>query len=213
MHKKLRVILSLIIGLSFIFSSFSAFSALADIDPGAAFGDLRDQFVANISDWTLNKGDWIVINVEENTLQFISKDNKTASWKYQIGSGEILPEGQKKCYLGMCYDPRTPEGEWEILSKNQQNWYNVFGSKEADEQLFLRFYEVNGDSRERTYYGIHTTPELERLFTEEEGFASWGCVLTRYDLLKKIEELYHLNGEVVKVITTKKDLHEVLGEI
>lgn len=213
MHKKLRLILASIIAFSFVLSSFSAISAFADMGAAAVFGGLNSQFMANIGDWGLNKGDWLLINVEENTLQFVSRDNKTASWKYQIGSGEILPEGETMCYLGRCYDPRTPVGSWEILSKTQQSWYNVFGTKEADEQLFLRLYEVDGEARNYTNYGIHTTPLLEKWFTEKEGFASWGCVLTDYTLLKKIEELYHLNDKVVKVVTTKGDIYDVLTEI
>lgn len=165
----------------------------------------------NPAAWVLQQGDWIIANVEENTLQFVREDASKMSTKVAIGSG--INSGGKIHYMGLSYYPTTPEDVWEIRSKHQQNWYSVFGSEESDEQLFLRLYHVNGKQRVRSHYGIHTTPEVERIFEEEKGFGTWGCLLARYDLLKMIEELYELNGKVVKVITTKKQVREVIAQL
>lgn len=165
----------------------------------------------HLEGWEMQKGDWIIVNVAENTLQYVREDHSDMSEKVRIGSGKILAPGKKFHYLGMSYDPKTPEKVWEIRSKNQQGWYNVFGTKEAKEQLFLRLYEVKGEKRIWTHYGIHTTPELETIFTNDAGFGSWGCVLTRYDLLKNIEELYELNDNVVRVVTTRQEPEEMVA--
>lgn len=159
--------------------------------------------------WEFEKNDWIMVNVAENTLQFVREDYSRVSPKIRVGSGKNT--GKKMYYLGMAYDPKTPEKVWEIRSKHQQNWYNVFGTKESKEQLFLRLYEVKGENRIWSHYGIHTTPDLETIFDQDDGYGSWGCVLTRYDLLKQIEELYHLNDEKVKVITTSQDSEQLLA--
>jgi len=202
MGQKTRQLCAIFLSLSFLLASFSAIQASAEFGNGV---------IAPAPEWELEKGDWLVFNVEVNTMQFVRGDKTQKSKKYEVGSGEKLEEGKKRCYLGMCYDPLTPEGTWEVRSKNQQNWYNVFGSKEGDEQLFLRLYEINGEQRIRTFYGIHTTPEIETIFSEDDGFGSWGCLLTRYDLLKKIEELYELNEGVITVITTKDDTVDVIA--
>jgi len=161
--------------------------------------------------WELEKGDWIVANVAENTLQFVREDYSAISEKIRIGSGKILDDGKKMYYLGISYDPKTPEKVWEIREKVQQHWKSVFGSKEAKEQLFLRLFEVKGKERIWTHYGIHTTPLIDTFFADNGGFASWGCILARYDLLKKIEALYELNDHVVRVITTSEDTEVVMS--
>jgi len=163
----------------------------------------------NLMGWEFQKNDWIIVNVAENTLQFVREDYSSLSDKIRAGSGKNT--GQTMYYLGMAYDPATPEKVWEIRSKHQQGWYNVFGSKEAKEQLFLRLYEVKGEQRIWTHYGIHTTPEIETIYEQDEGYGSWGCVLTRYDLLKQIEDLYELNDKKVKVITTSQPSEQLLA--
>lgn len=150
--------------------------------------------------WEFQAGDWILANVKENTLQFVRSDDSQKSHKIRIGSG--INNGKKITYLGMTYNPATPEGEWEIRSKHQQSTYWIFGSKEAKEQLFLRMYEVRGEQRIYTRYGIHTTPEIDTII-KNGGFGSYGCLITRYDLLKKIEELFALNEGVVRVKTVR----------
>jgi hypothetical protein len=165
----------------------------------------------NIAEWVFQKGDWIIANVEDNTLQFVRKDYSDISQAVEIGSG--INNGKKMYYLGMYYDPATPEGIWEMTkqSKTQQGWWNVFGSKESNEQLFFRLFQVKGEQRIYSHYGIHTTPGVETIFADQNGFGSWGCVLTRYGLLKDIESLYHLNDEVVRVVTTKQSPREVVA--
>ena len=163
----------------------------------------------NAAEWVLQKGDWIIANVEENTLQYVREDHSDMSRPIQIGSG--INNGKKMYYLGMAYNPQTPEGIWEVKSKQQQTWWNVFGSQESDEQLFLRLYQVKGDQRIYSHYGIHTTPEIERIFTEEDGYGSWGCILTRYEDLKMLEQLYELNDNSIKVVTTRQEPDEVVA--
>lgn len=153
-----------------------------------------------LENWEFQAGDWILANVANNTLQFVRTDDSGYSEKIRMGSG--INDGKKISYLGRYYDPKTPEKTWEIRSKHQQNWKAIFGSKESKEQLFFRLYEVKGEERIFTPYGIHTTPQIETIFEKLKGFGSWGCILTRYDLLKQIEELYELNEGVIKVITT-----------
>ena len=211
MHNKLRSLIALALSFLFLHNSYSALYATAQEDSLETTPIIEAGLPEDIRDWELAKNDWLVINIESNTLQFIREDNSEKSAKIRIGSGEIRENGGRMCYLGICYDPRTPEKVWEIRSKNQQHWYNVFGSKESDEQLFLRLYELKGGERIRTYYGIHTTPEIETIFKEKDGFASWGCILARYDLLKKIEALYELNGGVVKVVTSSLQADDVIA--
>lgn len=159
--------------------------------------------------WELEQGDWIIVNVEHNVLQFVREDHSDVSQPIRAGSG--INTGKTMYYLGMAYDPATPEKVWEIREKKQQGWWGVFGTHEAKEQLFFRLFEVKDDQRIWTHYGIHTTPEIETIFEEQDGFGSWGCVLTRYDLLKRIEELYELNEGVIKVVTTKQESNEVVS--
>lgn len=151
--------------------------------------------------WEFQAGDWILANVKENTIQFVRSDESGHSAKIRIGSG--INNGKKIAYLGMTYNPATPEGEWEIRSKHQQSVYWIFGSKLAKEQLFLRLYEVRGEQRIHTRYGIHTTPEIETII-KNGGFGSYGCLITRYDLLKKIEELFALNEGMIRVKTVRE---------
>jgi len=221
MDTLLRHVMGLFIALAFVLQAVAAV-------PTSAFSQSYDRGVAVIGDqsysytesyyrqptaleWEFQQGDWIVANVDQNTLQFVRADNSELSQPVEMGSG--INDGNKMWYLGLYYDPKTPEQTWEIRSTTQQTWWNVFGSKEAKEQLFLRLYKVKANG-ERVYtrYGIHTTPEVETIFTEKDGFGSWGCLLTRYDLLKRIEELYHLNDEVLKVVTTSQDTQTVLSQ-
>lgn len=164
----------------------------------------------NTAEWVMQKGDWIIANVEDNTLQFVREDYSDISRAVDIGSG--INNGKKMYYLGMLYNPATPAPQvWEVLGSTQQNWPAVFGSKESNEQLFLRLFRVEGEQRIYSHYGIHTTPEIETILAEQNGFGSWGCLLTRYDLLKDIESLYHLNEEVIRVVTTKQEPREVIA--
>ncbi len=155
--------------------------------------------------WELQEGDWIYVTVNpdtrENTMRFVREDHSYMSDKIQVGSGKLLQPGETFSYLGMTYDPATPEKVWEIRSKHQQNWWNVFGSHEANDQPFFRLY----DKGTYTHYGIHTTPNIDTIINDLDGFGSWGCVLTRYDLLMMIDELYELNDHVVKVVTSSQD--------
>lgn len=157
--------------------------------------------VDHLEDWEFEKGDWIMANIEDNTLQFFRENSSEKSIKIRIGSS--INSGKKISYLGLYYDPRTPQKTWEIRSKHQQNWWSIFGSRLAKEQLFLRLYEVKGEERIHTRYGIHTTPEIDTIIEKQGGFGSWGCILARYDLLKQIEELFELNDGVVKVVTVR----------
>jgi hypothetical protein len=170
---------------------------------------LGNEVQESLTGWEFKKNDWIVMNVAENTLQFVREDYSRSSSKVRVGSGKNT--GKKMYYLGMAYDPATPEKVWEIRSKHQQNWYNVFGTKESKEQLFLRLYEVKGEQRIWSHYGIHTTPDLETIFEQDDGYGSWGCVLTRYDLLKQIEELYEMNDKKVKVVTTTQSTEQLIS--
>lgn len=162
-----------------------------------------------LTGWEFEKNDWIIINVAENSLQFVREDYSDLSEKVRIGSGK--DNGKKMNYLGFSYDPKTPEKVWEIRSKHQQKWYNVFGSKESKEQLFLRLYEVKGEKRVWSHYGIHTTPEIETIYTQDAGYGSWGCVLARYTLLKQIEDLFELNEETLRVVTTSQGSAEIIS--
>lgn len=170
-------------------------------DEAIAQEQAEEKIVEHLEGWEFQKGDWIYADVGKNTLQFVRADDSERSPLIRMGSG--INNGKKVSYLGMRYDPKTPERTWEIRSKHQQNQYAIFGTKEAKEQLFLRLYEVKGDQRIATHYGIHTMPAIEYVFSVQKGFGSYGCLVTRYDLLKQIEELYKLNDEVVKVVTVR----------
>ncbi|GEM_PF-3824163 len=194
MKNSLHVFCSAIfVALAVSSSLFSRSQAFADSDLPQVFDHLQG--------WEFAKSDWILANVKENTLQFVRNDDSERSVKVKIGSG--LNNGKKISYLGMTYNPATPEKTWEIRSKHQQSTYWIFGSKEAKEQLFLRLYEVKGEERIFTNYGIHTTPAIDNIIDKHAGFGSWGCLITRYDLLKQIEQLYELNDGVVKVVTVR----------
>ncbi|MDF2379177.1 MAG: hypothetical protein P1V18_03055 [Candidatus Gracilibacteria bacterium] len=158
--------------------------------------------------WNPLQGDWIIVNVERNTLQFVREDNSKTSAPIDIGSGKM---GGPINYLGMNYVPATPEDVWEVQSLHQQNWFNVFGSQESDEQLFMRLYRVRGEERIYSHYGIHTVPNIDELLDTNDGFNSWGCVLTKYQTLKFLEYIYSLNGGVLKVVTTKQNTSDVLN--
>ena len=160
----------------------------------------------HLEGWEFEKGDWIEADISANTLQFVRENGHTGSQKIRIGSG--INNGKKISYLGLYYDPKTPVKTWEIRSKHQQNWWAIFGSREAKEQLFLRLYEVKGQARIYTRYGIHTTPEIDTIIEKQGGFGSWGCLLARYELLKQIEKLYELNEGVVKVVTINATLFQ-----
>jgi hypothetical protein len=203
METTFRKISRVLVGLILIFGLFSS-----DLQSHYAQGKEK-LLQESLTGWEFEKNDWIIMNVAENTLQFVREDYSETSDKIRAGSGKN--NGKKMHYLGMAYDPKTPERVWEIRSKHQQNWYNVFGTKEAKEQLFLRLYEVKGEQRIWSHYGVHTTPEIETIFEQDEGYGSWGCILTRYDLLKDIEALYDLNGESVRVITTSQPSEDIVS--
>ncbi len=191
-----------------IFAGVAAATMLMTVAAFAAY--VSPDFVPdNAAEWAFQKGDWIIANVEDNTLQFVREDHSDLSRKVEIGSG--INNGKKMNYLGMLYDPATPIEIWEALEETQQQWPAVFGSKESHEQLFFRLFRVRGDQRIYSHYGIHTTPEIETIIFEQGGFGSWGCLLTRYDLLKDIQDLYELNEGSIKVVTTKQEPHEVVA--
>lgn len=158
--------------------------------------------------WNPLAGDWIIVNVEDNTLQFVRGDHSKVSSPIRIGSGKM---GGPINYLGMRYTPATPEDVWEVRSLHQQNWFNVFGSHEANEQLFMRLYRVRGEERQYSHYGIHTVPNIDELLDINDGYNSWGCVLTKYQMLKFLEYMYTLNGDVLRVVTTKQSTSDVLN--
>lgn len=183
--------------LGVVFLLFSPQVAQAQLFPESPSESAGDR----LEGWEFEQGDWIEADVEKNTLQFVRENGFSRSQKIRIGSG--INNGKKISYLGLYYDPRTPAKTWEIRSKHQQNWWAIFGSREAKEQLFLRLYEVKGEERIYTRYGIHTTPEIDTIIEKQGGFGSYGCLITRYELLKQIEKLYELNEGVVKVVTRK----------
>lgn len=197
-----------------LFVSFSALAASVFVP--YAFAQMaikasQEAVVDHLEGWKFAKNDWIVANVAENTLQFVREDYSAMSPKIRIGSGKVLPDGKKFYYMGLSYDPRTPAKVWEIRAAQQQNWFNVFGDKKTKDQLFLRLFEVKGEQRIWTHYGIHTTPEIDTIIDRDAGFGSWGCLLARYDLLKQIEELYELNDNKVRVVTTTQDTTEIIA--
>jgi|CXWL01.1.fsa_nt_gi hypothetical protein len=204
----MKTLLKAFFTLSIVFCAFMV--SLSPLTSVFAQETTKEPIVKHLEGWKKKKGDWIVVNVEENTLEYVRDDYSEVSEKLPVGSGMILPEGKKFNYLGLSYRTETPEKIWSIESEHQQNWYNVFGSKEAKEQLFLRLYEVKGEKRIWTHYGIHTTPEIDSIFKNDAGFGSWGCILARYDLLKNIQELYLLNDKVVRVVTTRRETQEII---
>lgn len=193
----LTVSLSLLVGTTFAQPVEVVNASVELTDEQRAFG------------WNPQQGDWLLVNVIDNTLQIVREDYSKVSKKFEIGSGRN--NGKMMHYLGRTYDPATPMMVWEIRSKVQQNWFNVFGSKEANEQLFLRLYEVKGDQRLYTSYGIHTVPNIEDLLVENDGYNSWGCILTRYQLLKFLEVIYDLNDGAVRVVTNSGDLGHAIA--
>jgi hypothetical protein len=147
-------------------------------------------------DWEIQQGDWLDVNLTKNTMVIRRKDSSEYSQTYQIGSG--LNQDENITWAGVTYNPRTPTDTWIIKEKNQQNMYWVFGTKEKDkneqtisEQLFLRMYrnDSNGNLY-RTKYGFHATPEIENIIDNEDGYGSYGCLLSRYQLLKFMEQIY-----------------------
>lgn len=147
-------------------------------------------------DWEIQQGDWLDVNLTKNTMVIRRKNSSEYSQTYQIGSG--LDQDENITWSGVTYNPRTPTDTWIIKEKNQQNMYWVFGTKEKDEneqpiseQLFLRMYrnDSNGNLY-RTKYGFHATPEIENIIANEDGYGSYGCLLSRYQLLKFMEKIY-----------------------
>lgn len=172
----------------------------------ASLSPLEQQF-----DWEIQKGDWLDINLTKNTMIIRRKDSSDYSQTYQVGSG--LNQDGNITWAGVTYNPRTPTDTWIVKEKNQQNLYWVFGTKEKDEngekisdQLFLRMYR--NDSRGnlyRTKYGFHATPEIENIIANKDGYGSYGCLLSRYQLLKFMEQIYDYQlaqGEEGLVINT-----------
>ncbi len=192
-----RVLLAALVSISLVGPYFGHNVAFAEGIEQASETAVSD----HLEGWEFQKGDWIEANVAKNTLQFVREDGLERSKAVYIGSG--INNGKKISYLGMSYNPATPERTWEIRSKHQQNTAWIFGSKESKEQLFLRLYEVKGNERVFTHYGIHTTPAIDTIIDKQGGFGSWGCLITRYDLLKQIEQLYELNDGVVRVLTMR----------
>ena len=202
MRKRIQHFSAIWLSFALVFCSFAALPVEISLAADAR-SSLQQDF-----GWNLNKSDWIIVNVEHNTLQFVRGDLSKTSQTLQIGSGRL--DGHMN-YLGMRYLPATPEKVWEIRSKNQQNWCNVFCNPERDDQLFLRLYEIKGKQRIYSHYGFHSVPNIEELLETNDGYNSWGCVLTRYDLLKFIEQLYELNEGVIRVVTTKQSTRTVIS--
>lgn len=169
----------------------SPFSQLVSTQRNAHLTELEQQF-----NWEIQQGDWLDINLRKNTMVIRRKNGLKRSRKFQIGSG--LDQDENITWAGETYNPRTPADEWIIKEKNQQNLYGVFGSKEKDrdgngitEQLFLRMYRSDSQGNfYRTKYGFHTTPEIEDIISNKGGYGSFGCLLSRYQLLKFMEQIY-----------------------
>jgi hypothetical protein len=147
-------------------------------------------------EWEIQQGDWLDVNLTKNTMVIRRKDSSERSQTFQIGSG--LNQDGNIAWSGLSYNPRTPTDTWIIKEKNQQNMYSVFGTKEKNEsgqpiseQLFLRMYrhDSNGNLY-RTKYGFHATPDIENIFANKDGYGSYGCLLSRYQLLKFMEQIY-----------------------
>lgn len=179
---------------------------LVNAPPSAPPSALQSQF-----NWRIQKDDYLVVNLSQNTMTINRADGRHTSAPLQVGSG--LNQDAPVRWIGRTYNPRTPAAEWIIKSKNQQNIRWVFGTNEKDEngnpiteQLFLRLYRVNNNGEAQyTSYGFHTTPNIESIFTNLNGYGSYGCILSRYDLLKFVEEMLDYqqeNGEEGLRITT-----------
>ncbi|NIA01872.1 MAG: hypothetical protein GWP15_00650 [Nitrospirae bacterium] len=163
-------------------------------------------------DWEIKSGDWLDINLKTNTMVIRRSDESESSQEFQIGSG--LNQDGNITWAGVTYNPRTPADEWIIKEKNQQNLYWAFGTKEKDEngnmiaeQLFLRMYRNDSSGNlYRTKYGFHATPEIENIIANEDGYGSYGCLISRYQLLKFMEQIYDeqiaQGGEGLKLVTS-----------
>lgn len=152
-------------------------------------------------DWRIQKDDYLVVNLTQNTMTLNRADGSRTSSPLQVGSG--LNQDAPIRWIGKTYNPRTPAAEWIIKAKKQQSQRWVFGTNEKDEngnqiteQLFLRLYRMN-DNGEPQYsnYGIHTTPNIESIYANSNGYGSYGCILTDYNLLKFLEEMLDYQQE------------------
>lgn len=196
------IFIAILLGGSLLWNVLATSIVQAQLPPFKIVQDQQEE-------WILQKGDWLLFNTEKNTLQFVRENYLAMSKRIKIGSG--INTDKKMTYLDMRYNPRTPERTWELRSAHQFKWYRIYGTPESKEQLFLRLYEIDGEKREYTHYGIHTTPYIDDFLTREDGFNSWGCLVTDYQILKKIEELFYLNEEVVKVVTSRTESQQLIA--
>jgi hypothetical protein len=158
--------------------------------------------------WEIRRGDWIYADISTNQMWFVRADESQASQPFDIGSG--YDDGRTVHWLGMAYDPITPEEQWMIRTKHIQGTCWVFcGNRPGNnDQTFLRLWRLNENSGkyEYSHYGVHSTPNFDAISTQMEGFGSWGCVLADYDLLKFAEEMFDYHqafGEGIRVVTSR----------
>jgi hypothetical protein len=141
-----------------------------------------------LEQWQVLEGDRFVADTKENQGYLIHESGNYTT--FPIGSGKR----QRVQYLGMNYNAATPSRFWVVKSTD------IFGDRATFGKtgLFLRLYE---QGTTKTFYGIHSVGNIDKLLDGENRYHSMGCVLVSDEVLEIIRQTYELNGFELEVAT------------
>ena len=141
----------------------------------------------SLDTWEPEVGDRIVIDTLENHGFLIHADGRTIDFP--------LVTGQKRfvCYIGRCYNAKTPDTDWVMKSRHIKGDRLTYGKTGR----FLRLYDEDG----RTHYGIHGYGREDQMFEQKSRFQSMGCIIVREPILDIIEATFEINEGNVPVFT------------
>jgi len=132
-------------------------------------------------------GDRIVVDTQENQGFLIHRDGRYLQFPVATGQRRFV------CYIGRCYNARTPERTWQVQAKDIKGDHITFGPSGR----FLRLFWKD----ESTPYGFHEYGYEERMFDDQPRFKSMGCIIVKKDVMDLLDRTYAVNEGKVDVVT------------
>jgi hypothetical protein len=132
-------------------------------------------------------GDRIVVDTKENEGYLIHADGRFLAFPVATG------QRRNVCYIGRCYNAKTPEKTWQIMARTIKGDRTTFGPSGR----FLRLF----DDDEQTAYGFHEYKYEDRMFDDQPRFKSMGCIIVKQEIMDILDRTFAVNEGVIDVVT------------
>lgn len=141
----------------------------------------------SLTQWQVHVGDSLVVDTKTNEGYLIHTDGRF--FKFPVATGQH----RFVCYIGRCYNAKTPEKTWQIKARTIKGDRTTFGPSGR----FLRLFDDN----EQTAYGIHEYKYEDRMFSDQPRYKSMGCIIVKKEVMDIIDRTYAVNEGVIDVVT------------